>query len=74
MRYWRDPDTMDVIKANDDAPADPGDVVVVPLSKWRRMREIVCELSFNSYSDEFMELPLGLAIELREAITGGFKE
>ena len=37
MRYWRDPDTFDVIKSNPDAPDDPGDVVVIPEADWRRM-------------------------------------
>ena len=41
MRYWRDPDTMDVIKANADAPSDPGDVVVVPSSTWARLAELL---------------------------------
>jgi len=33
-RYWQDPDTGDVIKSNEAAPADPGDVVVVPADVW----------------------------------------
>jgi len=41
MRYWRDPDTMEVSRSNDDAPADPGDVVVLPLADWQRLVELV---------------------------------
>ena len=37
MRYWRDPDTGDVIKSNADAPADPGDVVVIPEADWQKL-------------------------------------
>ena len=39
MRYWRDPDTGDVIKSSADAPADPGDVIVIPEADWRRLLE-----------------------------------
>lgn len=41
MRYWRDPDTFDVIRSNLDAPADPGDVVVIPADDWRKLVELV---------------------------------
>jgi hypothetical protein len=32
---------MDVIKSNPDAPADPGDVVVLPLAVWERLVELI---------------------------------
>ena len=47
-RYWRDPYTLDVIKSSHDAPADPGDVVVIPYGRWSRLvalHMIVAQLS-----------------------------